>query len=63
MILDVLDIPDDFGEKIFFDHVTFFVTHTLFFILDILDIPGEFEVKNFFYLKRFWTYTICRADY
>ena len=39
---------DFFGEKIFFDHVTFFVTHTLFVILDILDNPDEFGEKIFF---------------
>ena len=69
--VDVLDIPDDFweknfppykgsglkffGEKMFFDHVTFLVPNSLFVILDVLDIPGEFEGENVFPLKMVWT--------
>jgi len=45
ILLDILDIPDDFGKQFFL----LFVPHTLFVSLDILDILDEYGGgANFF---------------
>ena len=60
IILDVLDIPDDFGEKKifspykgsglrFFTSRDFLCQNIFFIILDVLDIPDDFRAKKFCY--------------